>query len=191
MMPTRSVVRIVPPANGGGVTAPSAGNDPSPSSVSTAAADGIGSGEDNDAATAIISSASKSASTIADGKNEIDASDTTDKAESKVEGNTNQEGKACDVEAEVVSISTTAGGQSKTLRREDFNSALEYLEAKYVKSIVIEDDAAAAVAGSGSEQAAVKSRKNEVKISDSGDQMEDKSGKACQLENRANGQNAQ
>jgi len=192
MMPTRSVVRIVPPANGGGVTAPSASNDPSPSSVSTAAADGIGSGEDNDAATAIISSASKSASTIADGKNETDASDTTDKAESKVEGNTNQEGKACDVEAEVVSISTTAGGQSKTLRREDFNSALEYLEAKYVKSIVIEDDAAAAaVAGSGSEQAAVKSRKNEVKISDSDDHMEDKSGKACQLENRANGQNAQ
>eukprot|EP00984_Skeletonema_dohrnii_P006803 scaffold2425_cov76-Skeletonema_dohrnii-CCMP3373.AAC.19 len=193
MMPTRSVVRIVPPADGGGVTAPSAGNDPSPSSVGTAAADGISSGVDGyDAATAITSSASKSASTIADGKKETAASDTTDRAESQVEGgNTTQEGTACNVEAEVVSISTTAGGQSKTLRREDFNSALEYLEAKYVKSIVIEDDAAAA-AGSGNEQAAVKSRKNEVKISDSDDHnTEDKSGKACQLEKRAIGQNAQ
>lgn len=68
-------------------------------------------------------------------------------------------------------MSTTGGRQFKSPRREDFTSVLEYLEAKYVKSFMIEVDAA----GGGSVQAAAKSQKNKVKMSESSDPTEDKS----------------
>lgn len=191
MMPTRNVVRI--DGNGAGISATpsSAGSDSTPSlSLSTAAATtsatgGIGSGEGDVVATGQIISATKS------DKNEV-ANDSTknDAAESQVEEDNTT---VCHVTAELVSPSTTGGESSstKTPRREDFNSALEYLEAKYVKSIVIEDEV---TGGGNGQESAVTSTTIEVKTkvfdSDNQMQMEDKSKsrKADLLAERAHGQ---
>ena len=196
-MPTRYVVRIDPAANDGSgliVTIPSTGNDySSPSSLfraAAAAASGIGLGQDDGTTTATdqtTSDSKKSAGTFVHDKIEEAISETKD----MTKGKSHPEGKILcrDMEAEVVSTSTTAQSSCKTLRREDFNSALEYLEAKYVKSIVNEDD----TTGNSSEQAAaaIKSLENEVKISDSNDQMKNMSGEAHLLEKRARVQNTE
>mmetsp|Transcript_24387 Transcript_24387/g.38273 ORF Transcript_24387/g.38273 Transcript_24387/m.38273 type:complete len:599 (-) Transcript_24387:218-2014(-) len=196
-MPTRYVVRIDPAANDGSgliVTIPSTGNDySSPSSLfraAAAAASGIGLGQDDGTTTATdqtTSDSKKSAGTFVHDKIEEAISETKD----MTKGKSHPEGKILcrDMEAEAVSTSTTAQSSCKTLRREDFNSALEYLEAKYVKSIVNEDD----TTGNSSEQAAaaIKSLENEVKISDSNDQMKNMSGEAHLLEKRARVQNTE
>lgn len=168
MMPTRNVVRAVPPADGVVVlvTAQSAGNSPSSSCAGTTAA-GIGA-DGVDAAATLTSLASKLTTASPYGKNGATGGESKDKTESQIEDDRNQERVGRDVE--VVSESMS-GGQLKSPRREDFPSVLEYLEVKYVKRIMIEVDAA----GSGSEQAAVKSQKNEVETSESSDPMEDKS----------------
>jgi len=167
MMPTRNVVRAVPPADGVVVlvTAQSAGNSPSSSCTGTTAA-GIGA-DGVDAAATLTSLASKLTTASPYGKNGATGGKSKDKTESQIEDDRNQERVGRDVE--VVSESMS-GGQSKSPRREDFPSVLEYLEVKYVKRILIEVDAA----GSGSEQAAV-SQKNEVETSESSDPMEDES----------------
>ena len=195
MMPTRNIVRVVPPPGGGGVviiTAPAGNSPPSSSSSSSGTATASsGAGEVNNdvdnAASALTSLSSILVSTIPDGgKNGATALvDTTSNATEspQIEGDANQEGVDVDVES----------GQSKSSspRREDFDSVLEYLEAKYVKSIKIEDGSAAAAAD-GSEQAdaaaaaaAAKSQeKNEVELLLRQSILE-----AHQLEKKMEGQN--
>ena len=136
-MPTKSVVRI-DGKNGvvGGIIVSAAAGNSTTSSLSTAGGTG---GEDNVGGTGqVIIAAAKSEKN--DSAN--DTTTTTTKESQEDEDNENQE--VCNVAlVELVSPSKTSGGQSpatKLPRREDFNSALEYLEAKYVKSIVVQDE---------------------------------------------------